>query len=418
MNKKKHQINKLNKELEELRREVEDLENPPKRQILKKYSWWQIVIALLVILRLFSVAARNIENTDVISTISNTSVEQSTEATTRITISSDLSSDFSESEEIIDDSTTTTKPKVTTTTKPKVTTTTKPKVTTTTIPTYLIGGSSYTCDKNFNGWKCTSGSQIRYCDGYSAPDTCSSDWYPDVLDDYEFVEFSYSTYLCTNTYQTYSECYEYFGGNPSNVATFGTPDIWCDYSYCYEYDPNEWLVNSYGLFCQETYFGYQQYDCYTGSGGNPPSYASIYPDYYCSGYEASDCSTDWYPDELDDYVFITHYGSSYLCKNAWGGNYGDLDCGRYTGGNPSSVYTGSLKCSPSGYSGYECSEDYYPSAWDGYELATIGYGQYVCEDTWQGQECYRYYGGDPASSTWGMPDYYCNYYGCSEDDYP
>ena len=177
------------------------------------------------------------------------------------------------------------------------------------------------------------------------------------------------------------------------------------------------VVGNY--FCKDRILGFNQYDCYEGFGGNPPTFTGIYPDLYCSGYQASDCSKDWYPDDLADYDFLTYYGSTYICEDAWGGSYGDLDCGRYDGGNPANVWTNDLKCSPAGYSGYDCDRDFYPSEWDGYELVNIGGGTYVCEDTWQGSACYSYYSGSPSSATFGLPDYYCNSWGdCSRDDYP
>ena len=59
-------------------------------------------------------------------------------------------------------------------------------------------------------------------------------------------------------------------------------------------------------------FRFNQYDRYEGFGGNPPTFTGVYPDLYCSGFQASDCSKDWYPDDLVDYDFLTYYGSLHM----------------------------------------------------------------------------------------------------------
>ena len=302
---------------------------------------------------------------------------------------------------------------------PSTSTTIRSIITTTTIPTVTIGGITYTCTQDYDGWTCRNGGTTYYCDAVSNYSDCSKLWYPNVLDDYDIVTVSNQNYVCSNSFSTYDDCYEYRGGNPANVSTFGTPDLWCGTNSCYEYDPSEWSVVVGNYFCKDRILGFNQYDCYEGFGGNPPTFTGVYPDLYCSGFQASDCSKDWYPDDLADYDFLTYYGSTYICEDAWGGSYGDLDCGRYDGGNPANVWTNDLKCSPAGYSGYDCDRDFYPSEWDGYELVNIGGGTYVCEDTWQGSACYSYYSGSPSSATFGLPDYYCNSWGdCSRDDYP
>ena len=101
-------------------------------------------------------------------------------------------------------------------------------------------------------------------------------------------------------------------------------------------------------------------------------------------FQRSDCSKDCYPDDLADYDFLTYYGSTYICEDAWGGSYGDLDCGRYDGGNPANVWTNDLKCSPAGYSGYDCDRDFILQM-GRIKLVNIGGGTYVCEDNLAGK---------------------------------
>ena len=60
----------------------------------------------------------------------------------------------------------------------------------------------------------------------------------------------------------------------------------------------------------------------------------------------------------------------------------------------------------------------YPAALKGIEFVRINGGEFVCEDTDAGQECYRYTEGSPQQSMLGSPVYYCNSHGCSPADYP
>ncbi len=283
--------------------------------------------------------------------------------------------------------------------------------------TVVVAGVSYTCDDPAQReWECTSGAMTVYCSGGVVPGDCSELWYPDELASYDLVTFEGGSYLCD---PSTSGCVTYRGGPLPSTAY---PDVWCDTEGCSHYDPEEWFEASIDFtiyFCTSTLLsGFQQYDCYWSANGRPPSIVVGNPDAYCSGPQFSfDCSEDWYPDELDDYELVTFAGLTHVCKPAFGGSYGDYDCGQYSGGDPSYVYTGSLKCS-NYFSGFECSRDYYPSELEGLYFVTIGYGDYVCEDTYQGSEYFSYWGGSPASATWGYPDYFCNSWGCDPDGYP
>ncbi|MDX1744418.1 MAG: hypothetical protein R3324_00640, partial [Halobacteriales archaeon] len=74
---------------------------------------------------------------------------------------------------------------------------------------------------------------------------------------------------------------------------------------------------------------------------------------------------------------------------------------------------------PAGFSSYDCNREYYPSEMDGRFFATISYNTYVCESTYQGDECYGpYYSGHPEAVIGWTPDYYCNWRGCSPYGYP
>ena len=136
---------------------------------------------------------------------------------------------------------------------PSTTTTIRSIITTTTIPSVTIGGITYTCTEDYNGWTCKNGATTYYCDAVSSYSDCSKLWYPNVLNNYDIVTVSNQNYVCNNTFSTYDDCYEYSGGNPTNVSTFGTPDLWCDYSSCYEYDPTEWSVVVGNFFCKERF---------------------------------------------------------------------------------------------------------------------------------------------------------------------
>ena len=146
-----------------------------------------------------------------------------------------VSEPFTESKEISSNSTSTDlQPTTTISTskaQPSTTTTTiRSIITTTTIPSVTIGGITYSCTQDYSGWTCRNGGTTYYCDAVSNYSDCSKLWYPNILDDYDIVTVSNQNYVCSSTFSTYDDCYEYRGGNPANVSTFGTPDLWCDYS--------------------------------------------------------------------------------------------------------------------------------------------------------------------------------------------
>ena len=266
-------------------------------------------------------------------------------------------------------------------------------------------------------YMCERPGAVVYCDGLGPYDECSDLWYPSEMRGIRLVTFEGRSYACQLVGKA---CLSYTGGPPP--VSFYSPDIWCDGLLCSKHDPDEWLEVSFDFadyFCEESFLGFQQFDCYQSLTGSPPTYTALDPDLYCSGPELFlTCSPDWYPDELEGYDFITFAGSDYLCEPALLGSWGDFDCGYYAGGDPAYVYTGDLKCSDMGYS-FECDYDFYPSELDGVTFSTIGGYDYVCRSSYGGSECFRYYGGSPTSAMYGLPDLYCNYAGlCDPYGYP
>ena len=102
------------------------------------------------------------------------------------------------------------------------------------------------------------------------------------------------------------------------------------------YNPDEYFeVDSQGRrhLCDKR-FTISQFNCESFNGTTIPIFG-YQPALYCSGSESSvNCSTSWYPDELDRYDFTTISGTTYLCEAAYGAGLGDLDCHRYNGGDP------------------------------------------------------------------------------------
>ena len=175
-------------------------------------------------------------------------------------------------------------------------------------------------------------------------------------DRYFEVTYKGLTYLCEdpllNLDDSY-DCMRYLGGRPP--LFFFDPDLYCEGSRtsltCSEYDPDEYFELTYrggGYLCRERYTS-QQYDCVTYFGGPPPSFFS--PDVYCSGptYSLS-CSRDWYPNELEDYEFVTIGFSPYICKYQFFS--GDYNCLPYYGGRPPSYF---------GFPTYVCESNWYGS---------------------------------------------------------
>jgi len=161
-----------------------------------------------------------------------------------------------------------------------------------------------------------------------------------------------------------------------------------------------------------------RYDCVVYGGAQMPSFG-LRPDLYCSGSDSTpDCSDLWYPIDLADYELRQISGRDHLCEDGW--SYGDVDCYRYDGGDPAFA-VGSfpdLECSEIGGQ-LECATDAYPSEFEDLATVRIDGSEYICEDTYQGQECFRWYGtGSPSNATIGPPDFYCNTYGCDRYGYP
>lgn len=278
----------------------------------------------------------------------------------------------------------------------------------------MFEGTGYECDADgASEWTCGQGTSTIYCEGSPKPTDCSELWYPSSLDNLRLVTFEGVDYAC----ETYgNRCVAYSGGPPP--AFFSYPDVWCDSYTCSYYDPDVWFEITFdtsAYLCTKAGLG--QHDCYSALNGGPSNRSQ--PEVYCSGPQYSlQCSNSWYPNELARYELVSSPGGDYLCEPALTGGIDDYDCGFYWGGDPALVFTGELKCTDRGYS-FECDELGYPSELDGLWIGYIGPDEYVCQDSWGGTECFRYYGESPRQATGGLPDLYCNYEGyCDEYGYP
>ncbi|TDT14772.1 hypothetical protein BDK89_0328 [Ilumatobacter fluminis] len=214
---------------------------------------------------------------------------------------------------------------------------------------------------------------------------------------------------------------------PSTVS-FVAATHWCDAALCYEYDPTVFVEIEFRgrhYICQRG-FGPRstQSEC-VGYSGGPPPIGQFGPELYCSADGATSgawrCSTLWFPDVLDLHQQVTIDGADLLCVDASAGGVGDLDCYRYSGGDPSLLggVVGAY-CS----SGLGCSTEWYPAVLDDFDRYTIGGAGYLCTRALTGDfgdyDCYRYSGGDPGSSM-GLVDLYCSDDGglqCDPDGYP
>jgi hypothetical protein len=277
--------------------------------------------------------------------------------------------------------------------------------------------------------------------GSPAPDTAPSTSRPPqttvaptttarvVPENADAVRFDGADYWCeANSFSTVDSCVRASFPVP-DAASFFNPDVWCDFNTCTYYNPDDYIEVTFAsssYICEAEGYSYtDQYNCQTYLGGRPPPFLST--DIYCSGSEwARECSTLWYPDELAQYELTTVNGRDHLCKDAWQGGYGDLDCYTYSGGDPSFV-GGSVAayCSSSG-SFLDCSDEWYPNELDRYDFTRINGSDHVCKDalttSWGDQDCFRYYGGDPNSATFGLPNQYCSgdsfSMTCDPYDYP
>jgi hypothetical protein len=246
----------------------------------------------------------------------------------------------------------------------------------------------------------------------------------DSVGDATVVTWRGGQYVCGDVRGGFVPCVRYFGGQPPQVF-FGA-DIWCrwpDALVCVEYDPSQYFeITSRGgrYLCTDVIS--RGFRCNRYFGGRP-SVSLWSADLYCNGSQAyPECSELWYPNELKRYEIVRINGQTHLCNPATNpyASIGDKDCAPYRGGDPKFVsFSLGLKCSPSSLGGsYECRTDYYPSEEKGVVFMEIDYQNYACKKTFSGHECYRYYGGSPKRAMMGMPDYYCNDYGCSPSGYP
>ena len=185
------------------------------------------------------------------------------------------------------------------------------------------------------------------------------------------------------------------------------------------YNPSEYFEVTFDFvdyICEDHSIWGDQFDCVRYFGGRAP--VIFTPDLYCSGPDyALTCSVAWYPNELDDYEFVTVNYRDYVCEDTWAGGWDDKDCYLYSGGDPSRSVSGwvDLYCSDSGYS-MTCDADEYPSVleaaaaeWDDYVILTIEWSEYICDQGAFGDmPCVRYYGGSPSGYFFWSPDYYCD----------
>ena len=114
--------------------------------------------------------------------------------------------------------------------------------------------------------------------------------------------------------------------------------------------------------------------------------------------------------DTDEYFEVTFDFQDYICENRsmWGEQY---DCVRYSGGRAPSIFTPDLYCSGPDF-GLSCSFTWYPDELDGYEFVTVDFTEYICATThtggWGDMDCYLYFGGSPASHSFGLVDLYCS----------
>jgi hypothetical protein len=66
--------------------------------------------------------------------------------------------------------------------------------------------------------------------------------------------------------------------------------------------------------------------------------------------------------------------------------------------------------------GFECVTEFYPSELEGLTFITVGINEYVCKNGIGGLDCFLYFGGSPRDATFGLPDLYCNRFGDCAED--
>jgi hypothetical protein len=282
--------------------------------------------------------------------------------------------------------------------------------------------SVHACDRYVEGATPTLRSPDMHCEDGSGSDYSCTTYDPRR---YFAVTFDNTDYICdaTSSFGPHG-CVRWISGSAPPIA-ISFADLYCTGSgpgnSCDVYHPDDYFEMDFGgtsALCDQRY-GTTRFECQRFDGRIIPTFG-LQPFAYCSGTAASpSCSTLWYPSDLDRYDLTAIGGQDYICEPAFGASFGDLDCYRYDGGDPMFAVGGlpDQYCSPSG-GGYSCDPSDYPSVWDGLSVVTIEYADYICKSTFQGQECYRWYGGSPASMSMFFPDYYCNTRGCDSSGYP
>ena len=178
-------------------------------------------------------------------------------------------------------------------------------------------GMDYACEKvGFGDGDCVRtygsipsyiGTPDQYCSNVNStfPD-CSELWYPDELEDYTFVQYGASDYVCEDSFSGFSfgdaECFRYSGGDPQD-ATGSFPDLYCSDSFsavptCDEdYFPSELediefvTIDGDDYICENTFGGLECYEWY--GAGSPRDAIGYAPDFYCNDW--GECARDDFP---------------------------------------------------------------------------------------------------------------------------
>ena len=170
-----------------------------------------------------------------------------------------------------------------------------------------VGYSDADCVRAFGSVPSYIGTPDQYCSNVmsSFPD-CSDLWYPSELDDYTFIQYGPSDYVCEDSFSGFAfgdaECFRYSGGDPG-MATGAFPDLYCSDSFsaiptCDEdYFPSELeglefvTIDGSDYVCEDTFGGLE---CFRWRGfGSPRDAIGFSPDFYCNDW--GECAEDDFP---------------------------------------------------------------------------------------------------------------------------